>query len=63
MLVGIDCVSSLIVYEADVFAQGGAWLLELWANLDFGEEQDFGKRASCCDSSEAFCGDVSELPL
>ena len=32
------------MYEADVLAQGGAWLLELWANLDFGEKQDFGKR-------------------
>ena len=49
--------------EADELAQGSAWLLELWANLDFGEKQDFGKRASCCDSSETFCGDVSELPL
>ena len=49
--------------EADELAQGSAWLLELWANLDFGEKQDFGKRDSCCDSSETFCGDVSELPL
>ena len=51
------------MYEADELAQGGAWLLELWANLDFGENQDFGKRTSCCDSSEAYCDDVSELPL
>ena len=48
--------------EADELAQGGAWLLELRANLDFGEKQDFGKRASCCDSSETFSEEVSELP-
>ena len=50
------------MYEADVFAQGGAWLLELWANLDCDEKQDFGKQTSYCDSSEAYCEDVSELP-